>query len=337
MPTREFAYLEEVFELNCTIDGPASMDYVWRKNDTILPDQTSWKLRIDDVSLDDRGYYSCEGKISAISVVSNKVLVQVYKKPSFIVQPNDQIFDFPGGQKFTWVCNGTAEPNCFYKWFFKPYRSRKPVLLGESSLLTLSHVSQRTVGYYWCEISNGITTITSRKAKLDVVRVTPRKVSARVSLKLSTNENEAACLLPPIEQSNDLLNAVKLTLNSKLGILETESLIDLLYYKDITEPRSANISLGVSLKQRRDIKTNSINLALEVSQERKNLREKLLHFLDKLNQGNGVSVYHNNCTVHVASLKLSIDWRADDLVCPQGMGTSKDNLKCGKEISALWV
>ena len=337
MPTREFAYLEEVFELNCTIDGPASMDYVWRKNDTILPDQTSWKLRIDDVSLDDRGYYSCEGKISAISVVSNKVLVQVYKKPSFIVQPNDQIFDFPGGQKFTWVCNGTAEPNCFCKWFFKPYRSRKPVLLGESSLLTLSHVSQRTVGYYWCEISNGITTITSRKAKLDVVRVTPRKVSARVSLKLSTNENEAACLLPPIEQSNDLLNAVKLTLSSKLGILETESLIDLLYYKDITEPRSANISLGVSLKQRRDIKTNSINLALEVSQERKNLREKLLHFLDKLNQGNGVSVYHNNCTVHVASLKLSIDWRADDLVCPQGMGTSKDNLKCGKEISALWV
>ena len=330
MPIREFAYLEEVFELNCTIDGPASMDYVWRKNDTVLPDQTSWKLRIDDVSLDDRGYYSCEGKIWTISVVSNKVLVQVYRKPSFIAQPNDQIFDFPGGQKFTWVCNGTAEPNCFYKWFFRLYQSSKPVLLGESSLSTISRVSQRNVGYYWCEISNGVITISSRKAKLDVVRVTPRKVSARVSLKLSRNKNEAACLLPPIEQSNDLINAVKLTLSSKLGIIETERLIDLSYYKDITKPHSANISLGVSLKQRRDVKTNSINLAVDVSQERKKLQEKLLHFLDKLDKENGVSVHHNNCTVQVAALKLSIDWRADDLVCPRGMGTSEDNLKCGK-------
>ena len=228
------------------------------------------------------------------------------------------------------MCNGTAEPNCFYKWFFRPYQSSKPVLLGESSLSTISRVSQRNVGYYWCEISNGVITISSRKAKLDVVRVTPRKVSARVSLKLSRNKNEAACLLPPIEQSNDLINAVKLTLSSKLGIIETERLIDLSYYKDITKPHSANISLGVSLKQRRDVKTNSINLAVDVSQERKKLQEKLLHFLDKLDKENGVSVHHNNCTVQVAALKLSIDWRADDLVCPRGMGTSKDNLKCGK-------
>ena len=330
MPIKVFAYLKEVFELNCTVDGPALMDYVWRKNDTVLPDQTSWKLRIDEVSIEDRGYYSCQGKISAISVVSNRVLVLVYRKPSFKVQPGDQIFDYPGGQKSTWVCNGTAEPNCFYKWFFKPYQSSKPTLVGESSLFTISFVSQRNVGHYWCEVSNGITTISSRKAKLDVVRVLPRKQSARISLKLSIKKNEAVCLLPSTRESNDLLNAVKQTLNSKLGILETEIAMNLSYYKDIKKPHSANISLGVSLKQSQNVKTNSINLALEVSNEREKLQEKLSNLLGRLDNENGVSVCYNKCDVQIEILTMSIDWRADDLACPRRMGTSEDSLKCGK-------
>lgn len=330
MPIKAFAYLKEVFELNCTVDGPASMDYVWRKNDTILPDQTSWKLRIDEVSIEDRGYYSCQGKISTLSAVSNRVLVLVYSKPSFKVQPRDQIFDYPGGQRSTWVCNGTAEPNCFYKWFFKPYQSSKPTLVGESSLFTISFVSQRHVGHYWCELSNGITTISSRKAKLDVVRVLPRKQSARISLKLSIKKNKAACLLPSTRESNDLLNAVKQTLNSKLGILETEVVINLSYYKDIKKSHSANISLGVSLKQSQNVKTNSINLALKVSNERVKLQEKLSNLLDRLDNENGASVYYNKCDIQLELLTMTIDWRADDLACPRGMGASEDNLKCGK-------
>ena len=330
MPISAVAYLEEFFELICTIDGPATMDYVWRKNDTILPNHLSWKLRIDNVSQDDHGYYSCEGKISTVSVVSNKVLVQVFRQPLFIAQPVDQIFDYPGGQKLTWVCNGTAEPNHFYKWFFRSYQSVKPILLCESSLLEISHVSQRNIGYYWCEISDGTTKISSRKAKLDVARVIPRKESARVSLKLSIGKSDTPCLLPITEQSDDLLDAVKLTLNSKLGISETQSRIDLLYYRDINNPRSANITLGVSLKQRRDAKADSVNLALEVSDERKMLQEKLSNFLQKLDKGHSLSVYYNNCSVKVTMRTLHIDWRVDDLVCPRGMGTSKDNLKCGK-------
>ena len=330
MPIKAFAYLKEVFELNCTIDGPASMDYVWRKNGTVLPEQTSWKLRIDEVSVEDRGYYSCQGKISTVSAASNRVLVLVYRKPSFNVQPGDQIFDYPGGQKSSWVCNGTAEPNCFYRWFFKPYQSSKPIMVGESSLFTISFVSQRNVGHYWCEVSNGITTISSRKAKLDVVRVLPRKQSARISLKLLIKKNKAVCFLPSNGKSNDLLNAVKQTLSSKFRILETEILMNLSYYKDINNPHSANMSLGVSLKQSQNIKTNSINLALEVSNERKTLQEKLSNLLDRLDNENGASVYYNKCDIQVELLTMYIDWRADDLACPRGMGTSEDNLKCGK-------
>lgn len=117
MPLHAFAYEEGHFELACSTVGPASMQYIWKKNNHTLPEQTSWKLDLQSVSAEDEGYYHCEGKTLTASVRSNAVLVQVHEAIKITTHPEDKVLEYPGNKDVVFHCNGTAQPEvCKYKF-----------------------------------------------------------------------------------------------------------------------------------------------------------------------------------------------------------------------------
>jgi len=322
-----YAYLDENFEMNCNIAGPASMKYIWRKDGLILPKQTSWKLVLKDVSADDQGYYTCEGKILDNSAISNKVLVQVFKAPVLLSQPKSHNLEYPGGKDITWVCNGTADPVSYYQWWFKSYSSDKPVLLSEGSILKLKKVGIQNTGYYWCEISNGKSKIKSENVNLDITKTIPRKESARIHLLLTTSSTNNTCALPTSLQSAELNIIIKNSLLQLIGLSETSLYFK--YSKNNTNNHQGYLTIDVSLIENSEFNGfNSMKYAVALANKRRTLQEKINSFVETILKGKGLEIEWRQCNLLISVLRKSIEWQAEDLVCPKGMGNSGNNLKC---------
>ena len=72
------------------------MEFRWTKDNHTLPDQLSWRLDVNDVDIEDGGYYVCEGRTMTSSLKSNPVLVSVYQPMKMLAQPSDIVLDYPG-------------------------------------------------------------------------------------------------------------------------------------------------------------------------------------------------------------------------------------------------
>ena len=331
MPVSVFAYFGEQFELECTIEGPASMEYLWRRNGTLLPNQNSWKLQLSEVTIEDQGFYTCEGKTMTSTVLSNDVLVRVFKRQRLTSEPEDKVLQYPGGQAVTFYCNGTSEPESSYKWWFKKYSSNTPVVVGLTGIHKIHSATSANVGHYWCELYNGFSSVYSRKAQLDIVRVLQRKETARLHLSVVTQEKDAYCILPKTDASFIVTTVLQSVLQAKIGLYESNSTMKLKYSNDGTDHTKAGLVVDIGMKQRMKTTRDSVTFALGVSSERAKIQSKVDAFVDNLEEKKGIDVLlWQNCKVSVKALQFSIDWQAEEIACPVGMGSSTDNVKCGK-------
>ena len=55
-------------------------------------------------------------------------------------------------------------------------------------------------------------------------------------------------------------------------------------------------------------------------------------FIDNLKKKKSLTVPWKKCSLTVSPIKFIIDWQTEELACPRGMDTSKDVVKCGKQI-----
>ena len=335
MPISVLAYTGGDFELACTIAGPASMEFRWWKNNQTIPNQKSWKLEIDEVTMDDGGSYQCEGKTLTTSVKSNQVLVRIYQAMNITTQPIDHVLDYPGGKDVMFNCNGTAEPEAVYKWWFKRYdygnpkATMKPVVMTHSSILTIKRATVKHTGQYWCELSNGYSSIYSRKAKLDVVRVLQMKQSALLHLALSINKHNVSCTLPKTKDATGVIATLQTMLQSTIGLPEKDD-IKLKYKLNFADDSKADLAVAIGLKHQVKSAKDSVSHAFHVSQQRNKLHSLLTLFVGKLKKtSEGLPVPWKMCNISMRSTVFSIDWRAEELVCPAGMGPSAGLVKCG--------
>ena len=329
MPLTKKAYHGEYFELKCTIDGPAGTRYSWTRNDTTLPSQKDWVLRILSVSTIDRGTYVCHAKTLTNTVSSNQVLVPVIQPIRFNDQPQDNLVRYPGGAQVEMVCNVTSSTQLSYTWWFSSYSLDNKQLLSRSSILNIHTVRSSNVGLYWCEVSDGQTVLSSRKAKIDIVRIVPRKESARVQLSVATQKKHfQQCLLPSDDSGSVTFEGL---FEAKLrNILPTKVLNNLKVTYQVDSVGKAKLNIDLSVGSIVDqSSTKEVGFALKVAFERSKLKSSIDDFANEMKK-KAISVSIHNCTYNTKIGELSVDWLKEAEACPRGMEANKDVVYCGK-------
>lgn len=329
MPMLKKAYQGEYFELRCSIDGPAGIRYTWTRNGTILPTQNEWILKINSVSTEDQGIYVCHGETLTNKVSSNQIFVPVRQPIRFKSQPEDHVMRYPGGDQVDMVCNVTSSSvELSYTWWFKSYSNNNKQLVSRSSILHIKSVRSSNIGVYWCEVTDGQIFVKSRESKIDVVRIVPRKESARVQLSVaSLTKHSQRCQLP---SDGSASVTIKSLFETKLRNILPPKVADsfkVTYQVNSEGQAKLNIDLNVGSTVDQ-ASTKETGFALKVSYERSKLKSSINEFLNEM-KNNVVRVSMGNCS-YVTKRELTVDWLKEQDACPRGMEASKDVVYCGK-------
>ena len=342
MPISMYAYQGEYFELKCTVSGPAGMTYSWTRNGTTLPSQTDWKLKLATVSVSDQGIYKCHGHTVVGKTFSNQVLVRVVQPIRFESQPADIVLQYPGGiEAVNLVCDVKSSTPLTYKWWYRPYTSPQKHLVSATSILAIKTVRSSNIGHYWCEATDGQTVVTSRKSKLDIVRVMERRESVRLRMLVATDQKQWKCQLPSSPVNTNTLKAMFETRIKGLFEDSADTTIVTASYQ-ANEHDNKKAKLNFDFKTHRDSgdhqtkrKDSKITFALKVSSERAELQTKVNNLLNKMERRDGLEVQWKNCSYKSTTVKFAVDWQAEELACPRGMQASSDVVNCGKFLNTF--
>uniref|UniRef100_A0A182N8T3 Roundabout n=1 Tax=Anopheles dirus TaxID=7168 RepID=A0A182N8T3_9DIPT len=130
----------------CRVGGEPLPDVLWRRSASggnmplervrVLEDRS---LRIDDITIEDMGEYSCEADNAVGSITASGTLV-VHSQPSFLVRPKNQLVE-PGSEAL-FECQATGHP---YPTLFWSVEGNRTLLLPGSRMDNLE-VTQNADG-----------------------------------------------------------------------------------------------------------------------------------------------------------------------------------------------
>lgn len=119
-PQNQTAITGSSVVFQCRVGGEPLPDVLWRRSAAggnmplgrvhVLEDRS---LRIDDITIDDMGEYSCEAD-NAVGTVVASGLLTVHSPPIFTVRPRTQVVDL--GAEVLYECQATGFPNPTLFW-----------------------------------------------------------------------------------------------------------------------------------------------------------------------------------------------------------------------------
>ena len=148
--------LGHTLELHCKATGDPAPSYRWRKNGVLLPQSNRENLRIEKVTKNDSGNYTCEAynHVSVESSTPAHVLVQ--SPPTLVYQPPRKLH-IPISTGFYLRCNATSVARPLrYQWLFMPSSGDGYSLVpnGNFSVLKFGYLQKHEEGFYKCNVSN---------------------------------------------------------------------------------------------------------------------------------------------------------------------------------------
>ncbi|XP_058122733.1 roundabout homolog 2-like [Anopheles ziemanni] len=162
----------------CRVGGDPLPDVLWRRSASggnmplervrVLEDRS---LRIDDITIEDMGEYSCEADNAVGSVTASGTLV-VHSQPSFLIRPKNQLVEM--GAEALFECQATGHP---YPTVFWSVEGNRTLLLPGSrsgnievtqnadgtSVLSIVHVTRIDNGkVIVCSAVNNVGSVSTR-------------------------------------------------------------------------------------------------------------------------------------------------------------------------------
>uniref|UniRef100_A0A182Q5Y2 Roundabout n=1 Tax=Anopheles farauti TaxID=69004 RepID=A0A182Q5Y2_9DIPT len=162
----------------CRVGGEPLPDVLWRRSASggnmplervrVLEDRS---LRIDDITIEDMGEYSCEADNAVGSITASGTLV-VHSLPSFLVRPKNQLVE-PGSEAL-FECQATGHP---YPTLFWSVEGNRTLLLPGSrmgnlevtqnadgtSVLSITHIGRVDNGkVIVCSAVNSVGSVSTR-------------------------------------------------------------------------------------------------------------------------------------------------------------------------------
>ncbi|XP_053694709.1 roundabout homolog 2-like [Sabethes cyaneus] len=177
-PQNQTAVAGSSVVFQCRVGGEPVPDVLWRRSASggnmplgrvhVLEDRS---LRIDDITVEDMGEYSCEADNAVGSITASGNLI-VHSPPSFIVRPKNQIVEL--GSEALFECQAVGHPHPTLFWSLEGNRS---LLFPETrfgnievtenadgtSILSVSNIDRVDNGkVIVCSAVNGVGSVSTR-------------------------------------------------------------------------------------------------------------------------------------------------------------------------------
>ena len=161
----------QTLELSCKASADPVPSYRWRKNGVLLPESNTETLRIEKVTKNDSGNYTCEAYNHLKVEQSTPSYIAVHVPPVMVYQPPSNM-SMPVNTGFLMGCkaNSLAKP-IRYQWLYKPFSGDSYSLVpgGNFSVLNFYSVQKNREGFYKCNVSNPFDYTLSRGVRLRVL------------------------------------------------------------------------------------------------------------------------------------------------------------------------
>lgn len=161
----------QTLELSCKATGDPEPSYRWRKNGALLPGNNKEILRMEKITANDSGNYSCEAYNHIKVEPSTPSYVVVHAPPTIVDQPPSNV-NIPVNTRFYMRCNATSitQPLRF-QWLFMPLNESGYSLVpnGNFSVLTVNFVKKQDEGFYKCNVSNPFDYTLSHRVRVRVL------------------------------------------------------------------------------------------------------------------------------------------------------------------------
>lgn len=161
----------QTLELSCKATGDPAPSYRWRKNGVLLPGSNTETLRIDKVTTNDSGNYTCEVYNHIKVEPSTPSYIIVHPPPTMVYQPPSNLI-IPLNTGFYMRCNATSITKPLrYQWLFTPLNGDGHSLVpnGNFSVLSFNSVQEHGEGFYKCNVSNPFDYILSHSVRVRVL------------------------------------------------------------------------------------------------------------------------------------------------------------------------
>ena len=339
----------QTLELNCKATGEPAPSYRWRKNGALLPGSNTENLRIEKVTTNDSGNYTCEAYNHVSVESSTPSFVLVHSPPTLVYQPRSKL-NIPINTGFYLRCKATSLSRPLqYQWLFMPFNGNGYSIVpnGNFSVLRLESVKKHEEGFYKCNVSSPFDYTLSRGVQVRVLGfslVLPslglsfEMIGDNKSLHDSYKEsNKVDMVGTPLHVSENFQLDVQLSFSSVVNSLVNLSskAVQNLAIKDCKSKETIdNITCTVSFS------LHSLNVTGPESMNRteKENAVSVIESVRLLKQSAALLV--NESTTRGISLKvkdvsLYIDpasWKAGEYksICPIGTVLYVNNFVCGK-------
>lgn len=161
----------QTLQLSCKASGDPAPSYHWKRNGVLLPGNNKETLRIDKVTPNDSGNYTCEAYNHVKVEQSTPSYVVVHTPPTMVYQPPSNL-NMPVNTRFYIRCNATSITKPLrYQWLFMPLNGDGYSLVpnGNFSVLTFNSVQKQEEGFYKCNVSNQFDYTLSRSVRVRIL------------------------------------------------------------------------------------------------------------------------------------------------------------------------
>ena len=159
--------------LNCgKVESDLPFSYNWKLHEDLIDGEFSSTLNIKTTS-SSSGVYTCIVTSLVGQTFSQGILLNIYAPPKLQAKPEDvnhlMLNEFVNA---SFICEVSGIPRPNVSWFYKDFKRREEISLLEfESEIILKNINASHAGFYYCKANNIHGAITSRFARLNVLKV----------------------------------------------------------------------------------------------------------------------------------------------------------------------
>ena len=339
----------QTLELSCKATADPAPSYRWRKNGVLLSGRDTDTLRIESITKNESGNYTCEAYNHLKVEQSMPSHIFVHAAPVLVHQPPSNM-NIPVGIGFFMRCkaNSLAKP-LRYQWLYKSVSGNSYNLVpnGTFSILNVHSVKKSQEGYYKCNVSNPFDYTLSQSVRLRALGFSLVVPSLGLSFKIAGDNRSLSNAYKEsksvdsdktsLDVNDDLQEDVKVsftTVVNNLANLSSDAVQDLSLEDCQMIDKSNNISCKVSFRLR-GFNTTGLNPMNRTASE------NAVGVMDSVQQlERAVTILVNESVVSGISLKtrsvsLKLDpasWSVGKYIslCPIGAALFENNFVCGE-------
>ncbi|ROL41410.1 Neural cell adhesion molecule 1-A [Anabarilius grahami] len=193
--------MNQTVSITCLVSGKPEVEIYWYRNDRIVNDdgrgslriQQDRSLHIERIQQEDRGTYTCEGKIKGRPITKNlQISVVINEPPTVLIHEERKSVHAGPNTSVSIVClvKGTPTPNI--SWILPSSSDDSRIKFNtDKSELTISAVTRSDYGEYVCTATNKI----GENTATFVLDVSERPIIDLVPSKLTIVPGESGSVL----------------------------------------------------------------------------------------------------------------------------------------------